>query len=84
MLRAYWRIDDDVLQFVVDGTPAQHTGTLGIDQADALDDPTHRLSPAWPVVRDLSGDRLDGTFNVTLPAGVGRSGIDFVATFRVQ
>jgi hypothetical protein len=82
-LRACWRFDDDVLQFVVDAAPAQHTGTLGVDTATGDDDPARRPSPAWPVVRDLDGDPLDGTFAGTLPAGVGSPGADFAATFRV-
>jgi hypothetical protein len=83
LLRAYWRADSDVLQFVLDSTPAAHTGTLGADGNAASDDPTHRLSDAWPVVRDMDGDAIDGTFGGTLPAGIGKSGVDFVATFRI-
>jgi len=84
LLRAYWRIDNDILQLVVDSTTAQHTGTFGADQNVADDDPYRVFSAAWPVVRDLSGNPLDGTFGGTLPAGVGKSGVDFVATFRIQ
>jgi hypothetical protein len=83
-LRGYWRIDDDVIQFVVDATTFQNTGTLGADLDEDPDDPVHAPSTAWPVVRDLDGDPLDGTFTGALPAGVGLSGVDFVATFRVQ
>ena len=84
LLRAYWRVDADILQFVVDATTAQHTGTLGASDSVAADDPGRVASSAWPVVRDLDGDAIDGTFNTTLPAGIGRSGADFVATFRIQ
>jgi hypothetical protein len=83
LLRAYWRADDDVIQLVVDTTAAAHTGTLGADQDVEADDPTHLLSNAWPVVRDMDGDPIDGTFNGTLPAGIGKSGADFSATFRI-
>lgn len=84
LLRAYWRIDDNILQLVVDATAAQHTGTLGADMDIGDDDPVSRVSPAWPVVKDLDGSPLDGTFPGTLPAGIGRPGVDFVATFLVQ
>ena len=84
LLRAYWRIDDNILQLVVDATAAQHTGTLGADQNIGDDDPATRFSDAWPVVTDLDGGPLDGTFSGTLPAGLGKSGVDFVATFRIQ
>lgn len=84
LLRAYWRIDDDILQLVVDVTLAQHTGTLGMDQNVGDDDPVHRVSPAWPVVLDMDGSSLDGTFTGALPAGIGAPGVDFVATFRIQ
>jgi hypothetical protein len=83
LLRGYWRIDDDVFQFVVDTTPAMHTGTLGADQNFGEDEPVNRVSDAWPVVLDMDGDALDGTFPGTLPAGVGAPGADFVATFRI-
>jgi hypothetical protein len=83
LLRAYWRIDDNILQLVVDATPAQHTGTLGLDQNVGDDDPVNRASPAWPIVLDTDGDALDGTFTGTLPAGIGAPGVDFVATFRI-
>jgi hypothetical protein len=84
LLRAYWRIDDNILQLVVDATSAQHTGTLGADQNVNDDDPVSRVSPAWPVVLDLDGSALDGTFAGTLPAGIGSPGVDFVATFQIQ
>ena len=84
LLRAYWRIDNDVLQLVVDTTTGQHTGTLGADANVMADDPATLPSSAWPVVRDLDGNPLDGTFNGTLPAGIGMPGIDFVATFEIQ
>jgi hypothetical protein len=84
LLRAYWSIDDDVLQFVVDATTAQHTGTLGVDDNFGDDEPVTRTSPIWPLITDLGGDPLDGTFNGTLPAGIGKPGVDFVATFRIQ
>jgi hypothetical protein len=84
LLRAYWRIDDNILQLVVDATSAQHTGTLGADQNVSDDDPVTRSSPAWPVVLDLDGSALDGTFAGTLPAGIGSPGVDFVATFQIQ
>jgi hypothetical protein len=84
LLRAYWRMDDNILQLVVDATTAQHTGTLGADQNIGDDDPLTRFSTAWPVVADLGGSPLDGTFSGTLPAGIGKSGVDFVATFRIQ
>jgi len=83
-LRAYWRMDDNILQLVVDATSASHTGTLGADQNVGDDDPGSLLSTAWPVVRDLGGSPLDGTFSGTLPAGIGKPGVDFVATFQVQ
>jgi len=84
-LSAYWRIDDNILDLLVDATLAQHTGTLGADMDPmATDNPVSRMSPAWPVVRDLDGDPIDGTFGGTLPAGVGKPGVDFVATFRIQ
>ncbi|HEX5136596.1 MAG TPA: LamG domain-containing protein [Planctomycetota bacterium] len=82
-LRAYWRMDDNILQLVVDATSAQHTGTLGVDQNPADDDPVSSVSTAWPVVKDLGGSPLDGTFQGTLPAGIGKPGVDFIATFQI-
>lgn len=83
LLRGYWRIDDNILQLVVDATTAQHTGTLGADLDDENDDPATFASTAWPVVRDLGGSALDGTLEGPLPAGIGRPGVDFVATFQL-
>jgi len=81
---AYWRFADMLGQAFLDTTPNAHTGTLGADTMLADEDPVRGMSDVWPVVRDLDGNRLDGTFTGTLPSGIGLPGVDFVATFDVN
>ena len=71
-------------QGLFDTSSFGNTGTLGPDAAVTPEDPVRAMSDAWPVVRDQDGNVLDGTFTGTLPSGIGRPGVDFVATFRVN
>ncbi|MHC4549881.1 MAG: LamG-like jellyroll fold domain-containing protein [Planctomycetota bacterium] len=80
----YWRLDEPFGQGLADLSPNANTGSLGADGNAAPDDPVRVASTAWPRIRDLDGNPLDGTFTGTLPSGIGAPGADFVATFRIS
>jgi hypothetical protein len=83
-LVGYWPFDELGGQGLADLSPNVNLGTLGSSAGAALDDPARLASTAWPRILDLDGNPLDGTFQGTLPSGIGLPGVDFVATFRIQ
>ncbi|MHC5050430.1 MAG: LamG domain-containing protein [Planctomycetota bacterium] len=83
-LVGYWNFDEMAGQGLADLSTPSNVGSLGADGSAALDDPARLASTAWPRIRDVDGNPLDGTFSGTLPSGIGLPGVDFAATFRIQ